>query len=70
MAENEYIPEQESIIEDAFESVSKRAKENTKKEKISEEQRFLSKSKKQKRQEIEELRQEEIWEDWEDGDYR
>ena len=36
MAENEYIPEQESIIEDAFESVSKRAKENTKKEKSSE----------------------------------
>jgi hypothetical protein len=39
---------------------------NTKKEKISEEQRFLSKSKKQKKQEIEEIREEEIWEDWED----
>ena len=35
MAENEYIPEQESIIEDAFESVSKRAKESSKKDKRS-----------------------------------
>jgi len=33
MAENEYIPEQESTIEDAFESVSKRAKNSEKKEK-------------------------------------
>ncbi|MFM7667213.1 MAG: DNA translocase FtsK 4TM domain-containing protein [Bacteroidota bacterium] len=35
MAENEYVPEQESTIEDSFESVSKRAKENNKKEKSS-----------------------------------
>ncbi|MFM7662481.1 MAG: DNA translocase FtsK, partial [Bacteroidota bacterium] len=33
MAENEYIPEQESTIEDAFESISKRAKNSEKKEK-------------------------------------
>lgn len=37
-----------------------------KKEKISEEQRFLSKSKKEKKQKIEHLREEELWEDWED----
>lgn len=42
------------------------SKNNVKKEKISEEQRFLSKSKKQKKQEIENMRQEELWEDWED----
>lgn len=36
MAENEYIPEQESTIEDTFESVSKRAKASAKKEKNSE----------------------------------
>lgn len=40
-----------------------------KKEKISEEQRFLSKSKKQKKQQIEDLREEELWEDWEQ-DYK
>lgn len=34
MAENEYIPEQDSTIEDVFDSVSKRAKSSTKKEKI------------------------------------
>lgn len=44
----------------------KLSKNNLKKEKISEEQRFLSKSKKQKKQELEDLRQEEMWEDWED----
>lgn len=36
-----------------------------KKNKISEEQRFLSKSKKEKKQKIEHLREEEYWEDWE-----
>jgi hypothetical protein len=38
---------------------------NFKKDKISEEQRFLSKIKKQKRQKIENIREEELWEDWE-----
>ena len=38
---------------------------NLKKEQISEEQRFLSKAKKQKKQQIEELREEELWDDWE-----
>jgi len=33
---------------------------------VSEEQRFLSKSKKQLKKKIEEIRQEELWEDWED----
>jgi S-DNA-T family DNA segregation ATPase FtsK/SpoIIIE len=33
MAENEYIPEQDSTIEDVFDSISKRAKSNAKKEK-------------------------------------
>jgi|688.fasta_scaffold05897_11 hypothetical protein len=35
-----------------------------KREKISDEQRFLSKSKKEKKQKIEDLREEELWEDW------
>jgi hypothetical protein len=39
---------------------------NFKKNKISEEQRFLSKVKKEKRQKIEHLREEELWEDWEE----
>lgn len=32
---------------------------------VSEEQRFLSKSKKQLKKKIEEIREEELWEDWE-----
>lgn len=36
-----------------------------KKEKISDEQKFLSRSKKEKKQKIEDLREEELWEDWE-----
>lgn len=36
-----------------------------KKEKISEEQRFVSKSKKQFKKQIEDMRAEELWEDWE-----
>lgn len=38
---------------------------NTKKYDLSEEQRFLSKSKKQRKRKIEDIREEEIWEDWE-----
>lgn len=38
---------------------------NYKKERISEEQRFISKSKKQFKKKIEEIREEELWEDWE-----
>lgn len=37
-----------------------------KKTKISEEQRFVSKSKKQLKRQIENLKAEELWEDWED----
>jgi len=36
-----------------------------KKNKTSQEQRFITKSKKQKKQQIEHLREEELWEDWE-----
>lgn len=36
-----------------------------KKEKISEEQRFLSKSKKQFKRQIADMKAEELWEDWE-----
>lgn len=36
-----------------------------KKPKVSEEQRFISKSKKQLKKKIEHIREEEIWEDWE-----
>lgn len=43
----------------------KLSKNHLKKEKVSEEQRFLSRSKKEKKQKMEELREEELWEDWE-----
>lgn len=36
-----------------------------KKPKISEEQRFVSKSKKQFKKKIEDIKEEELWEDWE-----
>lgn len=36
-----------------------------KKEKVSEEQRFISKSKKQLKKQVEDMRAEELWEDWE-----
>jgi hypothetical protein len=39
---------------------------NFKKNKISEEQKFLSKVKKEKKQKIEHIREEELWEDWEE----
>ena len=38
---------------------------NYKRPQISEEQRFISKSKKQFKKKIEEIREEELWEDWE-----
>lgn len=38
---------------------------NFKKREISEEQRFLSKNKKQIKKKIEDIREEELWEDWE-----
>ena len=41
-----------------------------KKEKISDEQKFFSKSKKQHKKQIEDMRAEELWEDWEDEIYR
>ncbi len=43
--------------------------ENSKKEKISDEQRFLSKSKKQLKKQKEDMRAEELWEDWENEVY-
>jgi hypothetical protein len=39
---------------------------HTKKEKISEEERFRSKVKKRLKKEIEDMRADELWEDWED----
>jgi hypothetical protein len=36
-----------------------------KKPKVSEEQRFVSKSKKQFKKKIEDIKEEELWEDWE-----
>jgi hypothetical protein len=39
---------------------------NFKKNKISEEEKFLSKVKKEKKQKIEHIREEELWEDWEE----
>lgn len=44
----------------------KLADKTYKKEYISEEQRFLSKSKKQLKKKIEDLREEELWDDWEE----
>jgi len=38
---------------------------NYKKPKVSEEQRFVSKSKKQFKKKIEDIKEEELWEDWE-----
>lgn len=43
--------------------------QNHKKEKISEEQRFVSKSKKRFKKEIEQIKAEELWEDWENEIY-
>lgn len=42
---------------------------NYKKPIISEEQKFLSKSKKQLKKRMEDIRAEELWEDWEDEIY-
>lgn len=39
--------------------------ESYKKEKVSDEQRFLSKSKKQFKRQVQDLKAEELWEDWE-----
>ncbi|MFM7796015.1 MAG: hypothetical protein ACKO7N_04555 [Candidatus Nitrosotenuis sp.] len=44
----------------------KLANSQYKKEKVSEEQRFISKSKKQLKKQVEDMRAEELWEDWED----
>lgn len=41
-------------------------KNHLKKEKVSEEERFLSKAKKAKKQKIDEIREEELWQEWED----
>lgn len=38
---------------------------NSKKHDLSEEQRFLSKSKKERKKKLEDIRGEELWEDWE-----
>lgn len=47
------------------------SKNNTpKKDVISEEQRFLSKSKKQIKRRIEDIRGDELWEDWEENNYQ
>lgn len=40
-----------------------------KKQKVSEEQRFIAKSKKEFKKKIEHIREEELWEDWEE-DYQ
>ncbi|NDC71891.1 MAG: hypothetical protein EBZ62_00350 [Sphingobacteriia bacterium] len=42
------------------------ADKNHSKPSISEEQRFLSRSKKQLKKKIEDIKAEELWEDWED----
>jgi hypothetical protein len=47
----------------------KLADKNYKKHQISDEQRFISKSKKQFKKNIQEIREEELWEDWEQ-DYK
>lgn len=47
----------------------KLADKNYKKHQVSEEQKFMSKSKKQFKKSIEEIREEELWEDWEQ-DYK
>lgn len=39
---------------------------NIRKEKISEEQRFASKSKKMLKKQMEDIRADELWEDWQD----
>lgn len=43
--------------------------ETHKKEKITEEQRFISKSKKQFKKQIEDMKADELWEDWENEIY-
>ena len=40
-----------------------------KRDNVSEEQKFLSRSKKQHKKRIEEIKSEELWEDWEDNNY-
>lgn len=45
------------------------ANKQYKKEKVSEEQKFISKSKKQLKKQVEDMRAEELWEDWEDEIY-
>lgn len=47
----------------------KLADKNYKKHQVSDEQRFISKSKKQFKKNIEQIREEELWEDWEQ-DYK
>lgn len=39
---------------------------NTKKYDVSEEQKFVAKSKKERKKQIEDIRGDELWEDWED----
>ena len=43
----------------------KMAQNSTKKEQISEEQKFVSRSKKQFKKQIEDMKADELWEDWE-----
>jgi hypothetical protein len=45
------------------------SKSAPKRDSVSEEQRFLSKSKKQLKKKIEDIRGDELWEDWEDNNY-
>lgn len=55
--------------EDKKDQRRKKLSEPQKKEKVSEEQRFLSKSKKQFKKNIENMRADELWEDWENEIY-
>lgn len=43
--------------------------ENQKKEKISDEQKFVSKSKKQFKRHVQDMKADELWEDWENEIY-
>lgn len=45
------------------------SKNSPKRDSVSEEQRFISKSKKQLKKKMEDIRGEELWEDWEDNNY-
>ena len=42
---------------------------NTKKDMVSEEQRFLSKSSKQHKRKVQDMKADELWEDWENEIY-